>query len=49
MEKFYSLSGEDKFLNENFFKNKKFGTYIELGANDGQCQSNTKYFEDNHQ
>ena len=48
METFYSLSGEDKFIYENFFKNKKRGTYIELGANNGVTQSNTKYFEDYH-
>ena len=34
------------FLNENYFKNKKNGTYIELGALDGVLFSNTKFFED---
>ena len=29
-----------------FFKNKKNGTYIELGALDGILYSNTKFFED---
>jgi FkbM family methyltransferase len=43
---YYSQSGEDKFLNENIFKNKKNGTYIELGALDGVEYSNTKFFED---
>jgi FkbM family methyltransferase len=44
---FYSQCGEDKFLNDNYFKNKKNGIYIELGAVDGIFQSNTKFFEDN--
>lgn len=42
----FSLAKEDLFLNERIFKNKKFGTYLELGAVDGVIQSNTKYFED---
>ena len=42
----YSQCGEDKFLNDNFFKNKKNGTFIELGALDGVLYSNTKFFED---
>lgn len=47
--KYYGQALEDEFLNENYFKNKKNGTYIELGAMDGILYSNTKYFEDNHQ
>lgn len=43
---FYSQCQEDKFLNENFFKNKKNGIYIELGAHNGITQSNTKFFEE---
>lgn len=43
---YYSQCGEDKFLNENFFKNKREGVYIELGALDGVLYSNTKFFED---
>jgi FkbM family methyltransferase len=45
----YSQCGEDAFLNNNIFKNKKNGFYIELGALDGGLYSNTKYFEDKHQ
>jgi FkbM family methyltransferase len=45
---YYSQCLEDKFLNENYFKNKKNGTYLELGALDGILYSNTKYFEDEH-
>ena len=43
---YYSQCGEDKFLNENFFKGKTNGVYIEMGAVDGLFQSNTKFFED---
>ena len=43
---YYSQCQEDIFLNENFFKNKRNGIYIELGALDGVLYSNTKFFED---
>lgn len=43
---YYSQCQEDVFLNEHIFKNKKNGTYIELGALDGILFSNTKFFED---
>ena len=43
---YYAQCQEDIFLNENIFKNKKNGTYIELGALDGILYSNTKFFED---
>lgn len=43
---YYSQCQEDIFLNENYFKNKKNGVYIELGALDGVLFSNTKFFED---
>jgi len=43
---FYSQCCEDKFLYENYFKNKRNGVYIELGALDGNLYSNTKFFED---
>jgi hypothetical protein len=42
----YSQCEEDIFLNENIFKNKTNGVYIELGALDGILYSNTKFFED---
>jgi len=42
----HSQCGEDKFLNDNYFHNKKNGKYIELGALDGVLYSNTKFFED---
>jgi FkbM family methyltransferase len=43
---FYSQCGEDEFLYNKYFKNKKNGVYIELGALDGILYSNTKFFED---
>lgn len=43
---YYSQCQEDIFLNENIFKNKLNGVYIELGALDGVLYSNTKFFED---
>jgi FkbM family methyltransferase len=43
---YYSQCQEDIFLNENIFKNKQNGVYIELGALDGVLYSNTKFFED---
>lgn len=43
---YYSQCQEDLFLNEFIFFNKTNGTYIELGALDGQLYSNTKFFED---
>ena len=43
---YYSQCQEDIFLNEHIFKNKRNGTYIELGALDGVLYSNTKFFED---
>jgi FkbM family methyltransferase len=43
---YYSQCEEDIFLNTQYFKNKKNGIYIELGALDGVLYSNTKFFED---
>ena len=42
----YSQHGEDIFLNDNYFKYKMYGNYIELGAHNGYHLSNTKMFED---
>lgn len=43
--KFYSQSGQDRFCYNNFFKNKKTGFFIEIGADDGLDRSNTIFFE----
>jgi FkbM family methyltransferase len=40
-----SQSGQDSFLNEKIFKNKKYGTFIDVGAYDGIRFSNTWFFE----
>lgn len=42
---YYSQLGEDKILNEKYFKNKRNGFFIELGAMDGVTYSNTLFFE----
>lgn len=44
--KYYSQDGQDKFLVENLFKDKKIGFFVEIGANDGITLSNTKLLED---
>ena len=46
MPTFYGQKGEDRYLFNTFFSNKKNGVYIELGAMDGIGYSNTKFFED---
>lgn len=37
--------GQDKFLNEEIFKNKRNGVFIDIGAHDGVTFSNTYFFE----
>ena len=48
LSKYYSQCFEDEYLNNHYFKNKKNGIYLELGALDGILYSNTKYFENEH-
>ncbi len=43
---FYSQVGQDKYVYETFFKNKTIGTFIDIGAHDGETYSNSKFFED---
>lgn len=43
-EKYYSQFEEDKILH-NFFRNKKNGVCVEVGANDGVNDSNSYFFE----
>lgn len=40
-----SQYGQDRFLNENFFKNKKNGVFVDIGAHDGVTLSNSYFFE----
>jgi FkbM family methyltransferase len=37
--------GQDKYLNEEVFKNKKGGVFVDIGAYDGVSLSNTYFFE----
>lgn len=43
---YYSQCGEDEYLNNNYFKNRRGGIFLEMGALDGLMYSNTKFFED---
>lgn len=42
---YYSQVGQDKFLYENFFTNKRGGIFVDIGAYDGIFFSNTYFFE----
>jgi FkbM family methyltransferase len=44
--KYYSQYKQDQYLNENFFKNKKNGIFVEIGAHDGISGSNSLFFEE---
>ncbi|MCH9620733.1 MAG: hypothetical protein S4CHLAM20_01340 [Chlamydiia bacterium] len=37
--------GQDKFVNEHFFKDRKKGFFIDIGAHEGVFNSNSYYFE----
>lgn len=43
---FYGQCGEDDYIYNTYFKNKRNGIFLELGALDGVTYSNTKFFED---
>ena len=40
-----SQFGQDKYMNEQFFKNKRNGVFVDIGAFDGIIGSNTSFFE----
>jgi FkbM family methyltransferase len=42
---FYSKYGQDRYLFENFFKGKKSGVFVDIGAQDGITNSNTFFLE----
>jgi FkbM family methyltransferase len=44
---FYSQVGQDKYVYETFFKNKKDGFFLDIGAHDGLDKSNSFFFEKN--
>lgn len=43
----YSQFGQDVFVYDNFFENKRNGTFVDIGAHDGVTLSNTYMFEKN--
>lgn len=43
--KFYGQFKQDEYVYNTFFKNKKEGFYIDIGAHDGVSGSNTYFFE----
>jgi len=43
--KFYSQVGQDRFLLESFFRGKRGGVFLDIGAYDGETFSNTAFFE----
>ena len=42
---YFSEAGQDMFVKDNFFKNKKSGFFVEIGAYDGIEGSNCYHFE----
>jgi len=42
---YYSQSGQDRYLNEQHFKGRRDGVFVEIGAHDGVTISNTLFFE----
>lgn len=44
--KSYSQDGQDIYILNNFFPNKKDGTFVDIGANDGVTISNSLLFEE---
>jgi len=47
IHRFYGQHGEDQYLYEMFFKDKRNGFFVELGALDGVTFSNTLFFQQN--
>lgn len=43
--RFYSQVGQDRFLLENFFRGKRRGVFLDIGAYDGETFSNSLFFE----
>lgn len=42
--KFFSQVGQDKFLLDHIFRGKRKGTFVDVGAYDGERFSNTLFF-----
>jgi FkbM family methyltransferase len=43
--RFYSQIGQDKYVLESFFRGKRRGVFLDIGAYDGEKFSNTLFFE----
>ena len=43
---YYGADYIDRFINDNYIKNRKNGFFVECGAYDGIAESTCKYFED---
>jgi FkbM family methyltransferase len=43
--KFSSQAGQDQFLLDNFFRGRRGGIFVDVGAYDGEKHSNTLFFE----
>jgi FkbM family methyltransferase len=43
--KFFSQVGQDRFLLENFFRGKRGGVFVDVGAYDGERYSNSLFYE----
>jgi FkbM family methyltransferase len=44
--KFHAQVGQDRYLLENFFRGKRNGVFLDVGAYDGEKFSNTLFFEE---
>ena len=42
---YYSQCGQDKYVNEHYFKNYRDGVFVDIGAHNGVTYSNTYFFE----
>lgn len=45
MTEYFSQHGQDQYLEENVFKGKRNGVFVEIGAFNGLGMSNTAFFE----
>ena len=43
--RYFSQAGQDRYLNERIFRNKRNGTFVEIGGYDGWTGSNCVFFE----
>ena len=41
----FSQAGQDRYLDERIFKNRRNGTFVEIGGHDGWTGSNCVFFE----